>query len=161
MIRRRPLFLANTLLAASLAACSADKPGAPSQTGTKPAGQAATPASGPAAAPTPPPPPPAAATPPAGGVDAEADMVFNTRCATCHGPLGMGDGAAAAALNPKPRSFKDAEWQKSVTDDHIAATIVKGGAAVGKSPLMAPNPDLEAKPEVVKALVARVRKLGS
>ncbi|MBI2372496.1 MAG: c-type cytochrome [Deltaproteobacteria bacterium] len=88
-------------------------------------------------------------------------MVFNTRCATCHGPLGMGDGAAAAALNPKPRSFKDAEWQKSVTDDHIAATIVKGGAAVGKSPLMAPNPDLEAKPEVVKALVARVRKLGS
>ncbi|MBI4817927.1 MAG: c-type cytochrome [Deltaproteobacteria bacterium] len=90
----------------------------------------------------------------------EADMIFNTRCATCHGPQGKGDGAAAAALNPKPRSFADAEWQKTVTDEHIGTVIVKGGAAAGKSPLMAPNPDLEAKPEVVKALVARVRKLG-
>jgi hypothetical protein len=47
-----------------------------------------------------------------------------------------------------------------VTDDQIRETIVKGGAAVGKSPLMAPNPDLADKPAVVDALVKKVRAFG-
>lgn len=72
----------------------------------------------------------------------------------------MGDGAAAAALDPKPRSFKSAEWQKSVTDDHIKKVIVGGGPAVGKSPLMAPNPDLKGKDAVLAALVAKVRSFS-
>ena len=39
----------------------------------------------------------------------------------------------------------------------IAKVIVEGGAAIGKSPMMTANPDLKDKPEVVKALVAKIR----
>jgi mono/diheme cytochrome c family protein len=83
--------------------------------------------------------------------------VFNSRCATCHGTSGHGDGPASAALNPKPRNYTDAVWQKSVTDDQIKKTILYGGAAVGKSPVMPASPDLESKPEVLDALVKLVR----
>lgn len=90
----------------------------------------------------------------------EADEVWSGRCVSCHGNSGMGDGAAAAALNPKPRSFKSAEWQKSVSDEHIKKVIVGGGPAVGKSPLMAPNPDLKGKEAVLTALVNKVRSFS-
>jgi mono/diheme cytochrome c family protein len=93
-------------------------------------------------------------------VVAEAKQVWDTRCATCHGPQGAGNGAAAAALNPKPRSFTDASWQKGVTDEHISKVIVEGGAAVNLSANMAANPDLAAKPEVVKQLVKMVRSFA-
>lgn len=88
---------------------------------------------------------------------AEADSVFSTRCATCHGATGRGDGPGAANLNPKPRDYSDAAWQKTVTDEDIEKTIVYGGAAVGKSPLMVANPDLAGKTDVVKALREKVR----
>jgi mono/diheme cytochrome c family protein len=88
---------------------------------------------------------------------AEAAGIFSMRCATCHGASGAGDGAAAVALDPKPRSFADAEWQKSVTDEHIDKITVGGGTAVGMSPLMPPNPDLASKPDVVTALREIVR----
>ncbi len=88
---------------------------------------------------------------------AEAKSVFATRCAACHGASGHGDGAAAAALNPKPRSFADQDWQESVTDEHIVKVIVEGGMSVGLSPLMAANPDLKDEPEVVQGLVQLIR----
>lgn len=93
-------------------------------------------------------------------VKAEADTVWQTRCSTCHGMGGKGDGAAAVALTPKPRDLSSAEWQGKVTDEHIEKIIVGGGPAVGKSPLMPANPDLSGKPEVVQALRDIVRKLG-
>ena len=93
----------------------------------------------------------------AGAAEAEAITIFNTRCAACHGIDGHGDGVAAAALNPKPRSYSDKAWQASVDDSMIAKVIVEGGAAIGKSPMMTANPDLKDKPEVVKALVAKIR----
>ncbi len=93
----------------------------------------------------------------AAGPAAEAKTIFDTRCATCHGKTGKGDGVAAANLPVKPTSYADAAWQASVKDDFLAKIIVEGGGAVGKSPLMAANPDLKAKPEVVKELVKLVR----
>lgn len=91
----------------------------------------------------------------------EADTVWQTRCATCHGAGGKGDGAAAAALTPKPRDFSNADWQKSVTDERIEKVIVEGGQSVGLNMLMTANPDLASKPDVVKALRAHVRSLGA
>ncbi|HXC50837.1 MAG TPA: c-type cytochrome [Candidatus Limnocylindrales bacterium] len=91
----------------------------------------------------------------------EADTVWQQRCSTCHGAGGKGDGAAAAALVPKPRDFTSADWQKSVTDDHLQKVILEGGQSVGLSMLMVPNADLAPKPDVVKALVAHVRGLGA
>jgi mono/diheme cytochrome c family protein len=107
------------------------------------------------------PPAPAPAAPAAPGALAaeEAGQIFATRCFTCHGSEGAGDGPGSAALTPKPRNFQDAAWQDSVTDEHIEKIVMYGGAAVGRSPTMPGNPDLMSKPEVVRALVAHVRGL--
>jgi mono/diheme cytochrome c family protein len=100
-----------------------------------------------------------AAAPAAAAVD-EALQIFATRCVTCHGSQGAGDGPGSAALDPKPRNFQDPVWQDSVTDDHLEKIVMYGGAAVGKSPSMPGNPDLMSKPEVVRALVAHLRSLA-
>lgn len=60
-------------------------------------------------------------------------------------------------MDPKPRDYTDAEWQASVTDEELKKVILGGGMAVGKSPLMPGNPDLKNKPELVDALVKKVR----
>jgi len=78
----------------------------------------------------------------------DAHDMFKTRCAPCHGDHGKGDGPGAAALNPKPRNYTDATWQAKVKDEDIKKTILYGGAAVGKSPQMPANPDLDGKPEL-------------
>ena len=91
----------------------------------------------------------------------EADQLFATRCAACHGPNGEGNGPAAAALNPKPQNYHDQAWQATTTDEQIEKAIVYGGAVVGKSPAMAANPDLQSKPGVVAALREKIRKFGS
>jgi cytochrome c5 len=88
----------------------------------------------------------------------EAKTLFDSLCFTCHGTSGHGDGPGAAALDPKPRSFADAVWQDSVTDEHIQKVIVFGGAAVGKSPMMPAQPQLKGKTEVLQALTKIVRE---
>lgn len=90
-----------------------------------------------------------------------AREIFNSRCSACHGTDGKGDGPGAAALNPKPRNYTDKTWQSSVTDEQIKKTILYGGAAVGKSPIMPASPDLDGKPEVLDGLVKIVRGFGS
>jgi mono/diheme cytochrome c family protein len=90
----------------------------------------------------------------------EAREIFSTRCTTCHGPTGGGDGPASANLTPKPRNFHDKDWQASVTNEHLTRIIRMGGAAVGKSPAMPANPDLNEKGAVVAALVGQVRSFG-
>jgi mono/diheme cytochrome c family protein len=104
-------------------------------------------------------PAPAPAAPAASAV-AEATQIFDTRCFTCHGKQGAGDGPASAGLTPPPRNLQDPAWQASVSDEHIRQIIQYGGAAVGKSAAMPANPDLMSKPEVVEALRAHVRGLA-
>lgn len=84
--------------------------------------------------------------------DPDGAALYAQQCATCHGKEGKGDGAAAAALDPKPRDFSVKEWQESKTDEQITASITDG---VGK--LMPGYKQL--KPEQVKALVAFIRTL--
>ena len=112
-----------------------------------------------AAEPAPAPAPEPAAEPASDPV-AEASEIYTNRCTVCHGATGKGDGAGSAALEPKPRDLTSAEWQASVTDEHLTKIIVYGGSAVGKAATMPANPDLEAKPEVVAELVKYVRGLG-
>lgn len=90
----------------------------------------------------------------------EAEQIFSTRCFTCHGKQGRGDGPASKGLSPQPRDLTDPQWQASVGDDHIERIILYGGAAVGRSPAMPGNPDLSGRPEVVAALVEHVRSLS-
>ncbi|MBP9144711.1 MAG: c-type cytochrome [Thermoanaerobaculia bacterium] len=108
--------------------------------------------------------PVAAAKPPApqaAGSSAKlAEEIFVSRCVTCHGPQGKGDGPGSLGLVPPPRNLSDAAWQATVTDEYLEKIIAYGGIAVGRSAGMPPNPDLMAKKEVVAALRAKVRALA-
>ena len=99
--------------------------------------------------------------PHSGGAEpSQAELMFGTLCATCHGADGTGNGPAAASLNPKPRNYTDPAWQASVTDEQLKDTILKGGAGVGKSPMMPGHPQLKDHPEVLDGLVQIIRKFG-
>lgn len=89
-----------------------------------------------------------------------AEDYYAKKCVVCHGKSGKGDGAGAAALDPKPRDLTDAEWQKGVKDEYLRKIILKGGAAVGKSTGMPGNPDLEGNDELLNGLVKVVRDFG-
>lgn len=89
-----------------------------------------------------------------------AQEIFTSRCVTCHGAKGKGDGPGSAGLVPPPRDLSDATWQATVTDEYIEKIIAYGGFSVGKSAGMPPNPDLMAKKEVVAELRAMVRALA-
>lgn len=97
---------------------------------------------------------------PSAAAIAEAKSIFENRCVACHGTKGAGDGPTSASLTPKPRALNSADWQTSVTDDHIRKVIVGGGPAVGLNAIMPPNADLTSKPEVVEALKNYIRGLN-
>ncbi|RYG74122.1 c-type cytochrome [bacterium] len=103
------------------------------------------------------------ASPSGGDASAEAEatayarQVFGLRCAACHGARGAGETARTGVPMP---DFRDAAWQARTTDEAIERIVVEGGAKVGRSPVMPPNPDLATQPEVVRALRAHIRKLG-
>jgi high-affinity iron transporter len=59
-------------------------------------------------------------------------------CATCHGPKGCGDGPLSATLDPKPAKHCDGNLMNPLEDEFLFKVIKLGGAANGKSPLMAP-----------------------
>jgi cytochrome c553 len=92
--------------------------------------------------------------------DERARAMFETICATCHGNTGQGNGPAAESLPTKPRNYTDAAWQASVTDAQIKDIIIHGGQAVGKSPLMPANPELERDTEKLDGLVKIIRAFG-
>lgn len=52
--------------------------------------------------------------------------VYAQNCITCHGTNGLGDGPAAAALNPKPRNFASGEWKNGGAPSQIYTTLTKG-----------------------------------
>lgn len=87
----------------------------------------------------------------------QANTLYSNLCVTCHGTSGKGDGVAGKGLPVKPRDWTDAAWQASVTNEHLAKTIVEGGAAVGLSPLMPASPQIKGKDGVIAALVQKVR----
>jgi mono/diheme cytochrome c family protein len=45
--------------------------------------------------------------------------LFAQRCASCHGAIGGGDGAAAALLFPKPRNFTAGEFRLTSTQSGL------------------------------------------
>jgi mono/diheme cytochrome c family protein len=51
---------------------------------------------------------------------------FALNCAACHGAKGEGDGAAAAALNPKPRNFATEPFKNGSSVSQVFQTLDKG-----------------------------------
>ncbi|KRT72740.1 MAG: cytochrome c, class I, cytochrome c oxidase cbb3-type subunit III [Candidatus Rokubacteria bacterium CSP1-6] len=72
------------------------------------------------------------------GDPAKGKEFYAKHCAGCHGPTGKGDGPAAKAINPKPNDFTNKAYMAGLKDQYLFDLIQKGGAAVGKSPLIPP-----------------------
>ena len=89
----------------------------------------------------------------------DGQRLFQTRCFVCHGRGGKGDGPSATGLAEKPQDLTDANWQRTTTDEVIRSVIQGGGAVIGKTGAMPPNPDLNQ--EQVLALTAYIRSLGA
>lgn len=87
-------------------------------------------------------------------------------CGTCHGPNGAGDGAAAAALNPKPRSFVSGNYAydtdgdgKKGTEADVFNIVTNGAAKYGGSMLMAARADIpEADRKALSKYVVSLKK---
>lgn len=91
--------------------------------------------------------------------DIEAGKVlYEQRCAPCHGPDGKADTPTAKALQPPPRDHSDGAYMNALSDNHLFRVIKEGGPAVGKSPIMPPQVDL--KDDQLQNLVAFIRTLA-
>jgi mono/diheme cytochrome c family protein len=121
------------LAAAALACGSDERPDAqptPASSATPPPAETA-----------PAPPPAAPAAPPevvAAADPARGAVHYQALCASCHGPRGAGDGPAGQNLDPRPARHDDGAYMNALSNEHLFKVIKEGGAAVGKSPLMAP-----------------------
>jgi mono/diheme cytochrome c family protein len=72
------------------------------------------------------------------GNSAKGKDLYTKHCAGCHGRAGKGDGPAAAVLTPKPLDLTNKAYMVGLKDQYLFDLIQKGGAAIGKSPLMLP-----------------------
>jgi mono/diheme cytochrome c family protein len=86
-------------------------------------------------------------------------QLYQQRCAPCHGPDGKANTPTAQALNPKPRDHTDGAYMNQLSHDHLTKVIKQGGVAVGKSPIMPPQADLN--DQQIRDVVAFVRSLAS
>lgn len=90
---------------------------------------------------------------PALAQDAKPDgrVLYNTKCASCHGRTGKARPDLAKKNTP---DLNDATWQKEATDEEIHDVIAKG---VGESKMKAFAPELN--PAEIDAVVKYVRTL--
>jgi mono/diheme cytochrome c family protein len=51
---------------------------------------------------------------------------YETNCAACHGPKGLGDGEAGAALDPKPRNLVKDKFKKGTKPAEVHAMLKAG-----------------------------------
>ena len=97
---------------------------------------------------------------------ADGQALYNSSgCGTCHGPTGMGDGPAAAAMNPKPRNFASGEFAYDTDGDGTKGSdadllnVVKNGSAkYGGSPTMPGHAHIAEAD--LKAIIAYIRSLS-
>ena len=91
--------------------------------------------------------------------DVEAGkQLYQTRCAPCHGTDGKAQTPTAKALKPTPRDHTDGAYMNALSNEHLAKVIKEGGTAVGKSPIMPPQTDLNE--QQIQDIVAFVRTLA-
>ena len=86
------------------------------------------------------------------------EQLYQQRCAPCHGPDGKATTPTAQALNPKPRDHTDGTFMNQLSNEHLLKVIKQGGAAVGKSPIMPPQTDLNDKQ--IQDIIAFIRSLA-
>lgn len=93
--------------------------------------------------------------------DAKAGKAkYDANCVGCHGATGKGDGAAAAALNPKPQDHTDGKMMNALTDKYLFDIIKQGGKAVQKAPVM-PAANKKLTDQDIWDMVAYIRSLAN
>lgn len=93
--------------------------------------------------------------------DAKAGKAkYDANCIGCHGATGKGDGAAAAALNPKPQDHTDGKIMNALTDKYLFDIIKDGGAAVKKAAFM-PASNKKLSDQEIWDVVAYIRSLAN
>jgi mono/diheme cytochrome c family protein len=93
--------------------------------------------------------------------DAKAGKVkYDANCIGCHGATGKGDGAAAAALNPKPQDHTDGKAMNALTDKYLFDIIKQGGKAVQKAAIM-PAANKKLADQDIWDMVAYIRSLAN
>jgi len=80
--------------------------------------------------------------------------LYAVNCTSCHGAAGGGDGAAAAALNPKPRDFTTPEgWKFGSGVARITRTLTEGSPGTAMAAYQAiPMADRIAMAHYVRSL---------
>jgi mono/diheme cytochrome c family protein len=86
------------------------------------------------------------------------EKLYQIRCAPCHGPDGKAATPTAQALMPKPRDHTDRAYMNQLSTEYLAKIIKNGGPAVGKSPVMPAQTDLN--DQQIQDLIAFVRTLA-
>ncbi len=74
--------------------------------------------------------------------------IYSANCASCHGENGGGDGPAAAALDPKPTAFSDADIMATMTDSYLYWRISEGGIAPPFNSQMPPWKDVLSEEQI-------------
>ena len=91
--------------------------------------------------------------------EAKGQALYKQYCSVCHGAEGKGNGPGAAAMNPKPRDHSDGSYMNKLSEAHLTKVVSKGGAAVGRSPLM-PAWESTMSAEQIQQVIAFVRTLA-
>ncbi|MCP4003443.1 MAG: hypothetical protein GY725_04530 [bacterium] len=104
---------------------------------------------------------PVAKTPAAASLRGDAAAgasLYQTYCSSCHGD-GITLGPLGKALQPPPPMHGDRAFMSTLSDEQLYKAVKEGGAAVGKSPLMAPFGEL-IPDQGIKDLIAHMRKIS-
>lgn len=81
---------------------------------------------------------------------------FQARCASCHGPLGKGDGPIAKnQTGPPPRDFTEKEWKHGERPEDVVRVITKGVPDTGMA-----RWDIVFNADEIRAIAAYVYLLG-
>jgi mono/diheme cytochrome c family protein len=72
---------------------------------------------------------------PSAELAARGKALFESNCIQCHGQLGLGDGPAAATMNPRPRNFSSPDgWTNGYGLPGIFKTLSEGVPGTSMSP---------------------------
>ena len=84
------------------------------------------------------------------------EQIYRTNCVSCHGAAGLGDGPAAASLNPKPPAIGDAAFVHDVTPAMMFRKISIGVTGTAMPAFSSLTPEQRWNVVMYRDVVARI-----